>query len=61
MARNLGKEFPYGIVVVHDDVNQLADGTRSAEAEFKIVSLEKVLGRNSGLLDVLDTEWDPRA
>lgn len=58
----LGDEFPFGLVVVHDDANELPDGTTSAEASFKMVSLERVLrGLGDGLLGEVDTEWDPRA
>ncbi|KFA76090.1 hypothetical protein S40288_00273 [Stachybotrys chartarum IBT 40288] len=61
----LGEEYPHGIFVTHDDANELPDGTTSAEASFKIVSLEKILGADAisalGLLDEVDITWDPRA
>ncbi|CAG1965575.1 unnamed protein product [Fusarium graminearum] len=60
----LSKDFPHGLVVVHDDANQLPNGKTSAEASFKMVSLEKILGSKvlgkKGLLDQVDKDWDPR-
>ncbi|RBR13674.1 uncharacterized protein FIESC28_08092 [Fusarium coffeatum] len=60
----LGKDFPHGLVVVHDDANELPNGKTSAEASFKMVSLEEILGSKilgkKGLLDQVDKEWDPR-
>ncbi|RSL86313.1 hypothetical protein CEP52_015852 [Fusarium oligoseptatum] len=60
----LNKDFPHGLVVVHDDANQLPDGSTSAEASFKMISLEKILGSKvlgkKGLLDQVDKNWDPR-
>ncbi|CCT63779.1 related to 3-phytase precursor [Fusarium fujikuroi IMI 58289] len=60
----LNKDFPHGLVVVHDDANQLPNGKTSAEASFKLVSLEKILGSKvlgkKGLLDQVDKNWDPR-
>ncbi|EEU40051.1 uncharacterized protein NECHADRAFT_103311 [Fusarium vanettenii 77-13-4] len=60
----LNKDFPHGLVVVHDDANQLPDGKTSAEASFKMISLEKILGSKvlgkKGLLDQVDKNWDPR-
>jgi 3-phytase len=53
----LNADFPGGVLVVHDDVNQEPDGSRNPLAAGKIVSLEKVLGK---LLDGVDTEWNPR-
>ncbi|KAH8173665.1 phytase domain-containing protein [Sarocladium implicatum] len=65
VGRALGPDFPYGLLVVHDDANQLPDGTTSEEASFKIVALDKVLGagplKELGLLKEVDREWDPRA
>lgn len=61
----LGKDFPYGLVVTHDDANQLPDGSTSAEASYKLTSLGSILGaaplKELGLLDELDRDWDPRA
>ncbi|KAI9158077.1 3-phytase [Paramyrothecium foliicola] len=57
--------FSRGLLVAHDDANELPDGTTSAEATFKIVDLESVLGaealRELNLLDEVDADWDPRA
>ncbi|KAL2867549.1 uncharacterized protein BJX67DRAFT_79773 [Aspergillus lucknowensis] len=58
----LNADFPRGLVVVHDDANQLAGGGTAELASFKLVSLEDVLGVDGGdLLDEVDEEWDPRA
>ena len=48
----LGPEFPRGLLVVHDDSNELPDGSTSDESSFKMVSLEDVLGEE--LLKELD-------
>ncbi|KAH7033027.1 uncharacterized protein B0I36DRAFT_320606 [Microdochium trichocladiopsis] len=55
----LGQAFPSGLVVVHDDANQLPDGTTSNEASYKFISLADVL--SGPLLTELDVNWDPRA
>ncbi|GJC83202.1 3-phytase [Colletotrichum liriopes] len=64
VGTQLGKDFPHGLVVTHDDANQLPDGSTSTEASFKLVSLEKVLGSDAlkslNLLDDVDTNWNPR-
>jgi 3-phytase len=67
VGAGLGARFPKGLVVVHDDSNQLpgvGNGT-SPEASFKLVPLERVLGAEGvealGLLEEVDREWDPRA
>ncbi|CAI4214956.1 unnamed protein product [Parascedosporium putredinis] len=61
----LGPDFPHGLVVVHDDSNELPGGGTSDESSFKLVSLESILGAEPlaslGLLDEVDAEWDPRA
>jgi 3-phytase len=61
----LGGKFPKGLVVVHDDANELAGGGTSEEASFKLVPLERILGaevvKGLGLLDQVDSDWDPRA
>ncbi|KAL3465581.1 hypothetical protein BJX64DRAFT_297242 [Aspergillus heterothallicus] len=58
----LNGDFPYGLIVVHDDANQLAEGGTAELASFKLVSLEDVLGGGGGvLLQEVDAEWDPRA
>ncbi|KAF2021343.1 thermostable phytase [Aaosphaeria arxii CBS 175.79] len=40
----LNKDFPYGLIVTHDDANELAEGGTAEEASFKLVSLLDVLG-----------------
>ncbi|KAI1768029.1 3-phytase [Hypoxylon sp. FL1150] len=55
----LGDAFPYGLIVVHDDANELPDGSTSDEASFKLVSLGDVLGEK--LMRQVDRNWDPRA
>ncbi|KAK1982660.1 phytase [Colletotrichum cereale] len=64
VGTRLGKDFPHGLVVIHDDANQLPDGTTSAEASFKLVSLERIMGsealKSLNLLDDVDASWDPR-
>lgn len=61
----LGTRFPHGLLVVHDDSNELPDGGTSDESSFKLVSLEKVLGSEAlaelDLLDDVDASWDPRS
>ncbi|CEN61735.1 hypothetical protein ASPCAL08384 [Aspergillus calidoustus] len=60
----LNGDFPHGLIVVHDDANQLAEGGTAELASFKLVSLEDVLGRMEGgeeLLGEVDAGWDPRA
>ncbi|KAA8895434.1 hypothetical protein FN846DRAFT_894176 [Sphaerosporella brunnea] len=53
VGTRVNRDFPSGLMVVHDDVNQNLDGTRNAEAAFKLVSLAAVL---LGLEEV-DAEW----
>ncbi|KAL2881608.1 hypothetical protein SGCOL_003176 [Colletotrichum sp. CLE4] len=64
VGTHLGKDFPHGLFVTHDDANQLPDGSTSTEASFKLVSLEKILGadviKTMNLLDDVDAHWDPR-
>jgi 3-phytase len=60
VGKRLNADFPYGLLVTHDDVNQNPDGTSNPEAAFKLVSLETVL-KDAGLLDGVDQDWDPRA
>lgn len=61
---SLGSRFPRGMVVVHDDSNELPGGGAASEASYKVVGLDKVLGgealRELGLMDEVDEEWDPR-
>ncbi|KAK8880080.1 hypothetical protein PGQ11_001374 [Apiospora arundinis] len=54
----LGSGFPFGMVVVHDDANELPGGGTSDETSFKLVSLKDVLADD--LLQEVDTNWDPR-
>ncbi|KAH8848379.1 hypothetical protein MCOR11_006757 [Pyricularia oryzae] len=64
VATGLGPNFPHGLVVVHDDANQLPEGGTSTEASFKMISLEKIFGgplKELNLLDHVDANWDPRA
>ncbi|KAK4099208.1 thermostable phytase [Parathielavia hyrcaniae] len=66
IGTGLGDRFPGGLVVVHDDANELAGGEgTSAEASFKLLPLDGVLGadvvRQLGLMDQVDSDWDPRA
>ena len=62
---NLGAAFSGGLIVTHDDANQLPDRTTSEEASFKLVSLQDVLGapqlQDLHLLNDVDASWDPRA
>ncbi|EPS45997.1 hypothetical protein H072_43 [Dactylellina haptotyla CBS 200.50] len=64
VGANLGKEWPYGMVVVHDDVNEAPDGSARSSATFKILSLEDILGNKAveklGLLGGVNPDWDPR-
>uniref|UniRef100_L2GAU9 3-phytase n=1 Tax=Colletotrichum fructicola (strain Nara gc5) TaxID=1213859 RepID=L2GAU9_COLFN len=64
VGTQLNKDFPHGLVVVHDDANQFPNGSTSTEASFKLVSLEKILGaealKSLNLLDDVDANWDPR-
>ncbi|KAK3389777.1 phytase [Podospora didyma] len=61
----LGPDFPHGLVVVHDDANQLPGGQgTNPEASFKLVSLASILGSPAlaalNLLADVDANWDPR-
>jgi 3-phytase len=58
VGNRLNAAFPAGLVVVHDDANELKGGGTSEEASFKLVSLADVLGGE--LLEKVDKEWDPR-
>lgn len=44
VGNRLNADFPFGLIVTHDDANELAAGGTSAEASFKLVSLVDVLG-----------------
>ncbi|RYP42326.1 hypothetical protein DL767_000248 [Monosporascus sp. MG133] len=59
VGTTLGSAFRKGLIVVHDDANQLPGGGTSDEASFKLISLEDVIPE--GLQDELDPNWDPRA
>ncbi|RDW93415.1 uncharacterized protein DSM5745_00737 [Aspergillus mulundensis] len=62
LSTGLNEDFPHGLLVVHDDANQLADGGTAELASFKLVSLKDVLGAGGvGLLGEVDDGWDPRA
>lgn len=62
VATALNKDFPHGLVVVHDDANQLSSGGTAKLASFKLVSVEDVLGlEGRALLDEVDATWNPRA
>ena len=66
VGTGLGGKFPGGLVVVHDDSNELPGGKgTSEEASFKLVGLDKILGaegvRGRALMEGVDGEWDPRA
>ncbi|KAG9239003.1 hypothetical protein BJ875DRAFT_436990 [Amylocarpus encephaloides] len=58
VGNRLNDQFPSGMVVVHDDANELAEGGTSAEASFKMVSLADVLSEEQ--LGRVDKEWNPR-
>ncbi|KAL2073823.1 hypothetical protein VTL71DRAFT_11149 [Oculimacula yallundae] len=58
VGNRLNDLFPRGLVVVHDDANELPEGGTAGEASFKFLSLEDVL--SEVLLEGVDTEWDPR-
>ncbi|RWA10221.1 hypothetical protein EKO27_g4870 [Xylaria grammica] len=59
VGTSLGPLFPHGVVVVHDDVNQLPESGTSDEASFKLISLGDIL--SDGLLEELNSNWDPRS
>ncbi|KAH6639059.1 hypothetical protein C7974DRAFT_125616 [Boeremia exigua] len=44
VPNKLNADFPYGLIVTHDDANELSEGGTSAEASFKLTSLVDVLG-----------------
>ncbi|KAK6951718.1 hypothetical protein Daesc_006241 [Daldinia eschscholtzii] len=54
----LGDAFPSGLVVTHDDANQLPEGGTSDQASYKLVSLGDILGKE--LMKEVDANWDPR-
>lgn len=64
VSTGLNDDFPRGLLVVHDDANQLSTGETAELASFKLVSLEDVLaaaGKRTGLFEEVDEMWDPRA
>ncbi|VUC20211.1 unnamed protein product [Clonostachys rosea] len=63
---NLGPEFPNGLLVVHDDTNELPGGKAAdPNSSYKLVSLDKILAagpfKDLNLMDEVDPNWDPRA
>ncbi|KAH7135152.1 hypothetical protein B0J11DRAFT_564558 [Dendryphion nanum] len=44
VGNKLGKDFPGGLFVTHDDANELTGGGTAKEASFKLVSLVDILG-----------------
>ncbi|CBF74618.1 hypothetical protein AN4140.2 [Aspergillus nidulans FGSC A4] len=64
VSTGLNDDFPRGLLVVHDDANQLSTGETAELASFKLVSLEDVLaaaGKRTWLFEEVDETWDPRA
>lgn len=65
VGANLGPEFPRGLLVVHDDSNELPGGGASEEASYKLVALDEILAaegvQHLNLLGQVDADWDPRA
>jgi 3-phytase len=58
----LNADFPHGLLVVHDDANQLATGGTAELASFKLASIADVFGQEGEtLLADIDATWDPRA
>ncbi|KKZ61914.1 hypothetical protein EMCG_03613 [[Emmonsia] crescens] len=62
VGTRLSADFPHGLVVVHDDANQLpTPGGTAPLASFKLVSLKEVLGNEAlgdlRLLDEVDERW----
>ncbi|CAG8210419.1 unnamed protein product [Penicillium nalgiovense] len=58
----LNADFPHGLLVVHDDANQLATGGTAELASFKLASIADVFGQEGeALLAEIDAAWDPRA
>lgn len=58
VGNRLNEQFPSGLIVVHDDSNELAAGGTNEEASFKLVSLADVLSERE--LGKVDLEWNPR-
>ncbi|CAG8899451.1 unnamed protein product [Penicillium egyptiacum] len=58
----LNADFPHGLLVVHDDANQLATGGTAELASFKLASIADVFGQEGQtLLADIDATWNPRA
>lgn len=45
VGNRLNSDFPRGLFVTHDDANELAAGGTAAQASFKLVSLQDILGK----------------
>jgi 3-phytase len=63
---NLGSEFPNGLLVVHDDTNELPGGKAAdPNSSYKLIGLDKILAagpfKDLNLLNEVDPNWDPRA
>lgn len=65
VGAHLGDEYPFGVLVVHDDTNELPEGGADEEASYKILPLHTILGAQDlaelNLLNEIDPKWDPRA
>lgn len=65
VSTGLNDDYPYGMLVVHDDTNELEGGGADTEASYKIIPLDSILGADAikglNLLDGVDRKWDPRA
>ncbi|KAI0403948.1 hypothetical protein F4802DRAFT_267382 [Xylaria palmicola] len=59
VGTSLGPEFSHGLIVVHDDANQLPGTGTSEEASFKLVNLADIF--SDDLLANLNPDWDPRS
>ncbi|KAI0914187.1 hypothetical protein F4823DRAFT_393475 [Ustulina deusta] len=59
VGTSLGPSFPHGLIVVHDDVNQLPISGTSDEASFKLINLGDIF--SDDLLAELNPDWDPRS
>ncbi|PGH27738.1 hypothetical protein AJ80_00525 [Polytolypa hystricis UAMH7299] len=64
VGNKLNKDFPAGLVVVHDDANELAEGGTSELASFKLISLADIFGadevRHLDLSGDVHGDFDPR-
>lgn len=58
----LNADFPHGLLVAHDDANQLATRGTAELTAFKLVSIADILGQEGhALLAEVDEMWNPRA